>query len=52
MALWVGKVNRRHPTHRHADVTSELITELPHLAGNLFHDAARHPANLHPRYRF
>ncbi len=27
------------PTHRHADVTSELMKELPHLAGNLFHDA-------------
>ena len=27
------------PTHRHADVASELINELPHLAGNLFHDA-------------
>jgi hypothetical protein len=27
------------PTHRHADVTSELIMELPHLAGNLFYDA-------------
>ena len=26
------------PTHRHADVASELIKELPHLAGNLFHD--------------
>ena len=26
------------PTHRHADVASELINELPHLAGNLFHD--------------
>lgn len=27
------------PTHRHADVASELINELPHLAGNLFHGA-------------
>ena len=26
-------------THRHADVASELINELPHLAGNLFHGA-------------
>jgi len=29
------------PTHRHADVASELIMELPHLAGNLFHDLTR-----------
>jgi len=27
------------PTHRHADVASEVILELPHLAGNLLHDA-------------
>jgi uncharacterized protein len=27
------------PTHRHADVAGEVIRELPHLAGNLVHDA-------------
>ncbi len=27
------------PTHRYADVTSELIMDLPYLASNLFHDA-------------
>jgi predicted nucleic acid-binding protein len=27
------------PTQRHADVAEEIISELPHLAGNLFHDA-------------
>ena len=27
------------PTHRHADVAGEVIRELPHLAGNLLHDA-------------
>jgi toxin-antitoxin system PIN domain toxin len=27
------------PTQRHADVASEVLLELPHLAGNLFHDA-------------
>jgi toxin-antitoxin system PIN domain toxin len=27
------------PTQRHADVAVEVISELPHLAGNLFHDA-------------
>ena len=27
------------PTHRHADVAEEVILELPHLAGNLLHDA-------------
>jgi toxin-antitoxin system PIN domain toxin len=27
------------PTQRHADVAEEVISELPHLAGNLFHDA-------------
>lgn len=26
-------------THRHADVAAEVFTELPHLAGNLLHDA-------------
>jgi predicted nucleic acid-binding protein len=26
-------------THRHADVAAEVIVELPHLAGNLVHDA-------------
>ena len=36
------------PTHRHADVTSELIMEVPHLAGNLFHDA--HTAILTPEH--
>lgn len=27
------------PTQRHSDVAAQVITELPHLAGNLFHDA-------------
>lgn len=27
------------PTQRHPDVAHEMISELPHLAGNLFHDA-------------
>jgi predicted nucleic acid-binding protein len=27
------------PTQRHADVAEEVIAELSHLAGNLFHDA-------------
>lgn len=27
------------PTQRHGDVAEEVISELPHLAGNLFHDA-------------
>ena len=27
------------PTHRHADVAGDVILELPHLAGNLLHDA-------------
>ena len=27
------------PTQRHADVAATVITELPHLTGNLFHDA-------------
>jgi len=27
------------PTERHGDVASEVIAELPHLSGNLFHDA-------------
>jgi len=27
------------PTHRHADVAGQVILELPHLAGNLLHDA-------------
>jgi predicted nucleic acid-binding protein len=27
------------PTQRHADVSGKLISELPHLAGNLLHDA-------------
>jgi len=27
------------PTERHADVAEEVILELPHLAGNLLHDA-------------
>lgn len=26
------------PTQRHADVAAEVISELPHLAGNLLHD--------------
>jgi len=26
-------------TQRHADVAAEVIAELPHLAGNLLHDA-------------
>lgn len=27
------------PTQRHGDVAAEVIAELPHLAGNLMHDA-------------
>ena len=27
------------PTERHADVAEEVILELPHLSGNLLHDA-------------
>lgn len=27
------------PTQRHSDVAGQLISELPHLAGNIFHDA-------------
>jgi len=27
------------PTQRHAEVAGQVITELPHLAGNLLHDA-------------
>lgn len=27
------------PTQRHADVADQVIAELPHLAGNLLHDA-------------
>ena len=27
------------PTHRQADVAGEVIREIPHLAGNLLHDA-------------
>lgn len=27
------------PTTRHADVAGEVVLELPHIAGNLFHDA-------------
>jgi uncharacterized protein len=27
------------PTERHADVAAAVMLELPHLAGNLFHDA-------------
>jgi toxin-antitoxin system PIN domain toxin len=27
------------PTERHADVAEQVISELPHLAGNLLHDA-------------
>lgn len=27
------------PTARHADVAAEVIAELPHLSGNLMHDA-------------
>ena len=26
------------PTPRHAEVAAQVIAELPHLAGNLFHD--------------
>jgi uncharacterized protein len=48
-------------TQRHVDVAGEVISELPHLAGNLIHDAhtailmreqAWNRANLHARYRF
>ncbi len=27
------------PTQRHAEIGAQVIAELPHLAGNLFHDA-------------
>ncbi len=27
------------PTQRHAEVAAQVIAEIPHLAGNLFHDA-------------
>jgi toxin-antitoxin system PIN domain toxin len=27
------------PTYRHAEVAAQIIADLPHLAGNLFHDA-------------
>jgi uncharacterized protein len=27
------------PTQRHGDVAAEVMAELPHLAGNLMHDA-------------
>jgi len=27
------------PTQRHAEVARQVIAELPHLAGNMFHDA-------------
>lgn len=27
------------PTPRHAEVAAQVIAEIPHLAGNLFHDA-------------
>ncbi len=27
------------PTQRHAEIAAQVIAELPHLAGNLFHDA-------------
>jgi uncharacterized protein len=27
------------PTERHPDVAAQVVLELPHLAGNLFHDA-------------
>ena len=27
------------PTTRHADVAGQVIAELPHLSGNLLHDA-------------
>jgi uncharacterized protein len=27
------------PTQRHADVAGQVISEMPHLAGNLLHDA-------------
>jgi toxin-antitoxin system PIN domain toxin len=27
------------PTQRHAEVAAQVIAELPHVAGNLFHDA-------------
>jgi uncharacterized protein len=48
------------PTQRHADVAGDVISELPHLAGNLLHDAhtaipyarARDRTNLHTGYGF
>ena len=27
------------PTERHPEVVAQVVAELPHLAGNLFHDA-------------
>jgi toxin-antitoxin system PIN domain toxin len=27
------------PTQRHAQVAAQVLTEIPHLSGNLFHDA-------------
>jgi uncharacterized protein len=27
------------PTERHAEIAGEVISELPHLAGNILHDA-------------
>lgn len=27
------------PTERHADVAAQVLTELPHLSGNILHDA-------------
>jgi predicted nucleic acid-binding protein len=36
------------PTERHADVAEDVILELPHLAGNLLHDA--HTAILMREY--
>ncbi|HXZ39928.1 MAG TPA: TA system VapC family ribonuclease toxin [Terriglobales bacterium] len=27
------------PTQRHSDIAAQVVSELPHLAGNLFHDA-------------
>lgn len=27
------------PSHRHRHVAAEILSEMPHLAGNLFHDA-------------
>jgi len=38
---WVGApgLGLLVPTQRHADVAGKVISELPHLAGNLFHDS-------------